>query len=238
MAPSSTITCPSFSSVSTVVLLVESSISTLAGFGATVSGREEDSTIVESPNLQDWQHAVWLLLFSVVEMHGRLVRIQLVRLYLKVVNTLLLLGTWSQPDLLALWLWVSWPRCCWHWRLYIIIFGWIRKWWLVANDNIVNYDLSNDLCLLIVAPYHLVHNFICNILFRKSSQNHGLWNVDASSSLEGRTAAFTFFSCAALFFGMLGMGLYSVATTLNMKLQWKCNPSCDVLWDVGLLDAS
>ena len=45
MPPSSTITCPSFSSVSTVVLLVESAISILTGFGATVSGREEDSTI-------------------------------------------------------------------------------------------------------------------------------------------------------------------------------------------------
>jgi len=36
---------------------------------------------------------------------------------------------------------------------------------------------------------------------------------------RSRTAAPTFFSCAALFFGVLATALYSVETLLNMKLQ-------------------
>ena len=36
---------------------------------------------------------------------------------------------------------------------------------------------------------------------------------------RNHTAALTFFSCAALFFGMLAIALYSVVTLLNMNLQ-------------------
>jgi hypothetical protein len=36
--------------------------------------------------------------------------------------------------------------------------------------------------------------------------------------LRIRTASSTFFRCAALFFGMLGDGVYSVETDLNCKL--------------------
>jgi len=54
------------------------------------------------------------------------------------------------------------------------------KWWFVTNDDVVNIGLS----MLIATTYHLAHDFVCHILFRKSSHNHGLWNLDANSSLE------------------------------------------------------
>ena len=36
----------------------------------------------------------------------------------------------------------------------------------------------------IATTYHLAHDFVCHVLFRKSSHNHGLWNLDANSSQE------------------------------------------------------
>jgi hypothetical protein len=55
---------------------------------------------------------------------------------------------------------------------------------------------------------------------------------------RNRTAVLTFFSCAALFFGMLATALYSVVTNLSSKIWWQCDPSRVPSWNLNLLDES
>jgi hypothetical protein len=70
-----------------------------------------------------------------------------------------------------------------------LITGQVQKQWFVTDeDNAVSWGRPVRACiallLLVVAPYHLAHDFDCSVCFQKSSQYHGLRNADTSSVLE------------------------------------------------------
>ena len=99
------------------------------------AGRESVLLKDDCVDLSDRQ-AFRLLLLSVVEAYGSLVRIRFVPPDLKVINALLLNATCSQPDLLALWC-LERQRGCW-WRLYVLVVeGQVRQRRFVTNDDVV-----------------------------------------------------------------------------------------------------
>jgi hypothetical protein len=65
----------------------------------------------------------------------------------------------------------------------------LQKQWFVADeDNTIHWGrlacAHFVLLLSALAPHRLVHGFAHNVRFQKSSQCHGLWNLDTSGGLE------------------------------------------------------
>lgn len=89
---------------------------------------------------------------------------------------------------------------------------------------------------ILASPYCPVHCpvqwFVGNfILLQNFGQNYGLGMLSPGCFRSFHTVCSTFFSCAALFFDMLGSCLYSVVTLLNMKWQRQADLSCKMYGD-------
>ena len=63
--------------------------------------------------------------------------------------------------------------------------------------------------------YHPAHGLIGYLLFENPAKIMACGTLRPVVMSRIRTASSTFFICAALFFGMLGKGLYSVETDLR-----------------------
>ncbi len=99
----------------------------------------------------------------------------------------------------------------------------------------------NITSLFVATTYHLAHDFVCHVLFRKSSHNHGLWNLDANCSLEEPHGGIDLFLLRRTILWHVGNGPYIVLQQLWI---WNCDDNAILhvtrreMWNLSLLDKS
>ncbi len=78
--------------------------------------------------------------------------------------------------------------------------------------------------MLIATKYPLAHDFVCHVLFRKSSHNHGLWNLDANSSLEEPHGGIDLFLLRGTILWHVGNGPYIVLNNFEYEIVMIMHP--------------